>query len=260
MKKFLKNKMFIEQLKTLNKWDKIVYCDIDGTIYRDSLFLDIINYFINDGLVDNESIERYNYLKSEWKNRNIGYEEFLMYTITWIFEKVLNKINIDYIYNIWYSIIEKNSWKVFVYTLEQLKKYQNNWYKIIFISWSPLELVYLFSKEYEFDIALWSLLSTNNQWTLESDYVLASSQAKIEVVNYINNLYQPSDTIAFWDTSWDYDMLINSSLWYAINPTYELYNKIKDIDNILVIIERKDLILKINKESRKYISYFDNLI
>jgi len=250
-----KSQTFKKAMLKLEKWDKVVYCDIDWTIYRDSLFLDVVDFLIKDWFISKTKSQKYQTLKKQWKNREINYEDFLMYTVLEIYEKVLHKIPYNYLVNIAPKIIKNKGKRVFLYTLNKLRELQSQWYKIIFISGSPLVLVHAFAKKYWFDIWLWSYSSKDNRWNLKREFVLASNTAKMEVIEYINNLIKPSHIISFGDTTWDFSMLANADIWYAVNPTAWLYSKIKDIENIIVVVERKDLVLEMNSNVRKYINY-----
>lgn len=250
METFINSFQFQREVANLNYWDKIIYCDIDWTIYRNSLFLDLIDILINDWYVSQNKIQTYNKLKKQWKIRKINYEDFLKYTIVEIFEKILTKLPYNYIKNVSNTIINSQWWHVFIYTFNKLKELQAQWYKVIFISGSPMLIVQAFARKFNFDVALWTFLSKNWNWNLKIEYVLANSINKSNIISYINNNINPSHIIAFGDTTWDFWMLEGANLWYAINPTEWLYEKIKLNENIIVIIERKDLILEINKTAR----------
>lgn len=253
--KFTETKIFFDAIKKINKNAKIAYCDIDWTIYRNSLFLDLVDRLIMDWYINNNQINKYNKYKTAWKNRQINYETFLMYAVE-IFETLIKKqkINVNVFKKYAKEIIKSNGKLVFTYTLNKLKELQKEWFTIIFISGSSIEMVQEFTKLYGFDIWLGSLTWVDSDWYLNWErVVIASSQAKLDIINNINYYIQPSYVISFGDTNWDYEMLLNSNYWYAINPTTELYAKIKNNHNISAIIERKDLIIEIPKDARNYI-------
>jgi phosphoserine phosphatase len=83
---------------------------------------------------------------------------------------------------------------------------------------------------------------------------MAKSENKKKVVEYILNKFKPKHSVAFWDTTWDLAMLTVVNKWYCINPSKELYDEILLIDNIDVVIERKDLSIVLNKLARSYIT------
>lgn len=259
MQNLINTRYFKNEISKLSLWDNIVFCDIDWTIYRNSLFLDLLELLIKDWYVSQNKITKYNKYKNAWKNREMSYDDFLMYGVIEIFENLIKSKKFEKSEMIKYSnYIIKNNWKlILTYTMNELKRLQKIWYKIIFISWSPLEIVKLFVKMYDFDLWFWTYLVSdkNGIYTGERD-VLASTKNKIFLINYIKQLISPNNVISFWDTNWDYDMIISWDYWVAVNPSKELYSKIKNNENVLVVIERKDLILELKKEDRDYIIFY----
>lgn len=257
MNDFIKTNQFNESINKINKNDKIVFCDIDWTIYRNSLFLDLLYVFIEDWIVPKEKIQKLEELKNAWKNRKNTYDDYVRYGVSEIYEKIITQIDRKYLIKASEKVVENNWSQILTYTLNKLKELQKEGYKIIFISWSPIELVDVFTKKYGFDIWFWTYSKYLENWMFNGEFdILASSKNKILLINYIKSLINPPHVIALWDTNWDYDMLINSDQWYAINPTNELYSKIQNENNINVIIERKDLILELDKNARNNINFY----
>lgn len=254
---------FIQKnISSIKKWDKMVFCDIDWTIYRNSLFLDILTYLIkeyeNQNIKNNEKINKlilkYFENKNKWKTRKINYEEFLEISIN-LFLEFLNIINFDKLKNIIEKISKNIKPLFFKFTNEKLLEYKKQWYKIIFISWSLDLIVKNFVDKFNFDIWIWSYLEEweDNNKSIKYTHIMATNENKIKAIKYIIKEKEPSDIISFGDTNWDYEMLTIANKWYAINPTNELYEKIREKNNIDVILERKDLILNLDYNSRKNI-------
>lgn len=246
----------------IKEWDNLVFCDIDWTIYRDSLYLEMFYCMIEDWYVNKNDIDLYKELEYNWKNRQEGYkyDTFLWWTID-IVKKTFNnkKIHIDKLNEYANRILEKNINKTIIFTIKTLNELKNNWWKIILISGSPQKIVDIFANYLDFHVAIGTINHINEEWfLLETNDLMARSIAKQNIINYIKTNYNIWNTIALWDTNWDYNMLLDSNLWYAINPTFELYNQVKGLENVVVIIERKDLILELDINARDYIKY-DNL-
>lgn len=256
MENFFVSESFQKEIKSINVWDKLVFCDIDWTIYRNSLFLDLVELLIADGIISKYKATLYKKYKKQWKNREIWYEKFLMFAVIDVFEKLIKSKKLHYSQIVEYTklIIKNNGKHILTYTLNKLQELKDQWYKIIFISGSPMAMVKSFSKLYNFDVWLWTYLWVDNNWYFNGNrIVLASSESKLQVIDYILNKYRPEHTISFWDTNGDYWMLNITDLWVAINPVDELYKDILNHENISVIIERKDLILEMDAKARQYI-------
>jgi len=270
---------YFEKIDSSNikHWDKIIFCDIDWTIFRDSLYIEIFLWIIEILSKYQEVsniLTKYHYSLNKWKNRQWWYDDFLWKTII-LFKKSIKWLPVKFFNEICEKIIQEKSKRTYVYSLNMLKLYQEKWFKVILISWSPDNIVSWFAKKHNFDLWLWSYYFTQaknlslNLWIKDrhtkstqvltwDNILIATSQSKETIVNYIKKKYNPSYTISLWDTNGDYNMLNMTDIWYAINPSFELYERIKNNNKIQVIIERKDLILELNSEQRQSIIYYDN--
>lgn len=251
----------------LKIWDKMIFCDIDGTIFRDSLYIEIYLWLIYNGMSSPVAYKRElakNSLKiheealSKWKNREWGYDQYL-HVILNSFTDLANWLHEANFNAICEAIVKEKSKRTYVFPMELLKKKQSEWYKIILISWSPDHVVRNFAYEHWFDIWMWSYYFTDTEWYLTWEKaLLAISKSKESLVNYILEKYAPSHTISLWDTNWDYRMLMMTDNGIAMNPSYELYSKIVELENIEVVVERKDLVLRLNSSQRKYVEFLSN--
>lgn len=259
---FLEKESTKKEISKIKKWGSIVYCDIDWTIYRDSFFLDILYVLIDEysKYMDSEKIEIFAEKKHQWKKREISYKEYLMYWIFELFEPLIEKEIISYEYLLEKSkvILDAKGHYNIVFTMNYLKDMQKDWKQVVFISWSPMIIVKLFAELHGFDISFWTYLDINEKWFITKDrIILASSKAKMWLIEHINNLKEIDETIAIWDTDGDFEMLLSADMWIAVNPSNELYSKIKaqNSQKLHVIIERKDLILILGNENIQNISY-----
>lgn len=261
--------------------DKLIFCDIDGTIFRDSLYIEIFLGLIYDGLSSTDSFRRQLAKNSmeihedalqKWKNREWAYDKYLHTTIecftdlvTWMYLYTFNTIC--------EKIVQEKSKRTYVYPLSFLKAKQKEWYKIILISGSPDYVVNNFAMNHKFEVGMWSYYFTSQEQFISTwnglgyydqlltwdKFLLAMSKSKEDIVNYIFNTYKPSHTISLWDTNGDYKMLTMTDQGMAINPSFELFDKVKELDNITVIIERKDLVIELDKKDRENMYYFNNM-
>lgn len=248
---YFKNQLEKSWINFSEDKNKIVLCDFDGTLYRNSLFLDIL-YKIFDNISDNQEnknrflkfLER----KNEWKQRKIDYDEFLNEAII-IYEEVLKQISYDKFKEIVAEISDNFSNNLYTFTYNKLNELKKNWYIIIFVSWSPLEIVEKVVEKLWFDCSIWTVIS-QKEWIINwrEEILMARDTDKEKFVKYLKNNVKHEILISFWDTGWDRIMLKNSDSWYAINPNYSLFkfiieNKLK---HIKIIIERKNLILELD--------------
>jgi phosphoserine phosphatase len=243
---------FIEN-SGLKNWDKIVFCDIEGTLFRDSLLLELYENIRTSR--DWETFKEYSKLKTSWKDRKIKYSTYINKSLA-LFHDALIWSDYSYISQLSYPIVESAYKRVYMFTKTKLIELKKEWYKIIFISGSPHFMVNYFTNKYGFTLWLWTIYHVDEDNTfIDKREALALEAGKEKIINYIVDKYNPSDIIRFGDSHSDLTFLKKASKWYAINPTLELYEEIINDEKIDVVMERKEYVLLLNSETRKKLQY-----
>ena len=140
--------------------------------------------------------------------------------------------------------------RVYKYTRSVIEKHKKEGHLIIFISGSPDYLVEAMGKKHHAFLAIGSTyIMKNNKFTGEV-IPMWDSDSKNKMINELVNKYNIDldQSFAYGDTNGDYNMLRRVGNPVAMNPSYELLNKIKDNEElskkVTILIERKDVIYK----------------
>ncbi|HCC07133.1 MAG TPA: HAD-IB family hydrolase [Clostridiales bacterium] len=232
------------------------FFDIDGTLYRDNLQTELFKRLIKYGIIDpsdwHNGLEPY---YKRWDNRVGQYDDYLekMSLIYCRSIKGLKRSVLEYIAQ---QVIDEKGGRVYTYTRNRILWHKEQGHKVITISGSPIELVGLISQRYEFDDFRGTKYFTdiNDEYTGELT-PLWDSEHKQLALNEIVKKYDLDlqRCYAYGDTLGDLSMFAQAGYPTCINPTKGLISSIKSdsalMEKINIIIERKDVIYKINLDS-----------
>lgn len=229
------------------------FFDIDGTLYRNSLMIQHFKKLIRYEVID-ESIW-HNHVKhtfKEWEKRYGDFEDYLE-ELADIYVKELKGINKNHIDFIASQVINLNGDKVYRYAREKIKWHKDNGHKVFFISGSPEFLVSKMAEKYGVTQFRGSkyVLDEENNFTGEIVKMWDSFNKQKVLDEFVQKFdIDLENSYAYGDTTGDLSMLGMVGNPVAINPNRDLFNSIKKnqkiSDRISIIIERKDMIYKVN--------------
>lgn len=228
------------------------FFDIDGTIYRNSLLIEhfkkMIKYELIDPLAYEETVKEPFTL---WTERKGDYDKYLL-SLTESYVNAMRGIaekDNDFVSD---QVLNLRGNRVYTYTRERIKWHKEQGHKVIFISGSPDFLVKRMAKKFGADDYKGSIYHIKDGKFSGEISPMWDSKNKIKSLNYFCEKYNLdlNKSYAYGDTSGDYSMLKSVGNPIAINPSKEFLEKLrndKDIyDKVQVIIERKDVIYKVD--------------
>ncbi|WDV45586.1 HAD-IB family hydrolase [Clostridiaceae bacterium M8S5] len=229
------------------------FFDIDGTLYRNSLMIQHFKKLIKYEVI--EPSEWYAHVKntySKWESRYGDFEEYLEELATVYIDalKGVNKEHIDFIAS---QVIKINGDKVYKYARSRIEWHKKRKHKVFFISGSPDFLVDKMGKKYGVTECKGSkyVVDKNNNFTGEI-IRMWDSVNKQKTLDALVNKYsiKLDSSYSYGDTTGDISMLKMVRNPIAINPNKELLFYIKNdtelYEKIQIIVERKDIIYKLN--------------
>ena len=231
------------------------FFDIDGTIYRNSLmiqhFKKLIKYEVIDPYIWHSRVK---HTYHEWEKRFGDFEDYLE-ELADVYVSELRGVNKAYIEFIASQVINLNGDKVYKYARSRIKWHKENNHKVFFISGSPDFLVSKMAEKYgatEFRGSIYKV-DENNNFTGEIIRMWDSENKQKAIDEFVNKYDVDLDnSYAYGDTNGDLSMLKLVGNPIAINPNRELFFNIKNdpelAEKASIIIERKDLIFKINSD------------
>ena len=211
--------------------------DIDGTIFRSSLLLEITYRAIANGVLSKSLSTELARYRDPWLNRKHD-ETYQRYIL-----KIVNiaKLTIDELHG-----------RVYVYTRELIKQLKNKGYFLIAISGSPLGVVEEFAKHYGFDVVKATSIGVKKGFYTNN--VQAADSNKHLVLSKIIKKYNLSslDSIAIGDSGGDIGMLKVAKKAIAFNPDKLLFKVAKN-NGWKIVIERKNLIYELENVDGRYV-------
>ncbi|MSU54358.1 MAG: HAD-IB family hydrolase [Candidatus Staskawiczbacteria bacterium] len=222
---------------------KVAIFDIDGTIFRSSLLIEVTDALIAEGLFP-ESIKKvYAQSYKNWHNRKDSYEKYIGDVVR-AFDKNLVKISQKDFARVAKKVVALKKNKVYRYTRDLVKELKGRGYFMLAISHSPRELVFQFAKNLGFDKVYGRVHEVNQQGkftgkTLYLDQINNKAVILQRAIEAENLTLKGS--VAVGDSDGDIPMLSIVDRPICFNPNSKLHEKAKK-EGWKVVVERKDVI------------------
>ncbi|MBS4534060.1 HAD-IB family hydrolase [Clostridium sp. D2Q-14] len=212
-------------------------------------FKKLIRYEVIDELIWHKHVKQ---TFEEWEKRYRDFEDYLE-ELADIYVRELKGVNKSHIEFIAHQVININGDKVYKYARDRIKWHQDQGHKVFFISGSPEFLVGKMAEKYGVTQFRGSkyVVDENNNFTGEIIKMWDSFNKQRALDEFVEKFNIDLDnSYAYGDTTGDLSMMKMVGNPVAINPNRDLYNCIKEdkdiSDKISIIIERKDMIYKVN--------------
>jgi HAD superfamily hydrolase (TIGR01490 family) len=221
--------------------------DIDGTIFRSSLLIELVEQFIKEEVFPVEAKDEYTNEYQSWLAREGTYEAYINALVS-SFITHLKGVHYGELADIGRRVVAVQSKHVYRYTRDLLLELKQQGYYTIAISQSPKTVLDEFCAQYGFDKVYGRMYEIGPQDRFTgacADEHLIQNKA-----NIFKRVFerQPEldiqNSIAVGDTEGDIPLLESVSRPICFNPNQQLYSYAKRM-NWEVVVERKDVIYKI---------------
>lgn len=226
---------------------KIAVFDIDGTIFRSSLLIELVNELV--ATVKFPYCTKYEMEESHlrWRNRQGTYGDFVDNVVSVFLKNIVgrNKNEID---KIICSVVDYHKDRVHRYTRELIEYLKQENYFLLAISGSPLDIVSVFTKYLGFDEAYGNVFEVENGKYTGCKEDIAKDKSKVLDVFFKKhkNMFDMSKSIAVGDTDGDIPLLKRVECPIAFNPNKVLADYAKK-NGWTMVVERKDVIYKLSE-------------
>jgi HAD superfamily hydrolase (TIGR01490 family) len=223
---------------------KVAFFDIDGTLFRSSLLIELVDTLILGGFFPSEAKEEYSERYDAWRNREGSYEDYI--------EAVINTYR-THIKGVFYGdladlgrqVVAVKRRQVYRYTRDLIKKLKQEGYYLVAISQSPKTVLDDFCTQYGFDKVYGRVyeLGPQDRFTgVMIDEHLIKNKASIVKRVFDNNPQLTKEgSIAVGDTEGDIPLLSSVENPICFNPNHSLYQQAKRM-KWEIVVERKDVI------------------
>lgn len=225
---------------------KVAIFDIDGTIFRSSLLIEVTEALIKEKVFKSGARSGYEKEFKQWTEREGSYEDYIMAVVRTFLKNIKGVKHGDFS-KIAKKVIAENNNKVYVYTRDLVKKLKKKNYYLLAISNSPQEMVQGFCEKLGFDKTYGRIyeVGKDNKYTgniLFLDLITDKSKILKRVMEKENITLK--DSIGVGDTEGDIPLLGMVEIPICINPNKNLFN-VAMKKGWRIVVERKDVIYKL---------------
>ena len=225
---------------------KVAFFDIDGTVFRSSLLIELVEAFIKEGIFPDEAASLYTHEYTAWSNREGTYEAY-MQAVVKTFIRHIKGVHYGELADIGKLVVAQHGNHVYRYTRDLIASLKHDSYFIVAISQSPKTILDEFCKNYGFDKVYGRIyeIGPQDRFTglLTDEHLVANKANIIERVlekEFVTN----EDSVGIGDTDSDIPLLESVVNPICFNPNKVLFEHAKKRD-WKIVVERKDVIYEL---------------
>lgn len=225
---------------------KVAFFDIDGTIFRSSLLIELVEKLIAEGVFQASVRDMYEDEHTAWRNREGTYENYIN-AVVQAYTSHIKGVFYGDVADIGRIVVASHSKHVYRYTRDLLDELKKDAYYTVAISQSPKAILDEFCGNYGFDKVygrIYEIGPTDKFTGVVTDEHLIQNKANIVKRVFERNELDPANSVAVGDTEGDISMLEAVSRPICFNPNQALYTHAKRM-GWEVVVERKDVIYKL---------------
>jgi HAD superfamily hydrolase (TIGR01490 family) len=234
------------QRSTMFFMKKVAIFDIDGTIFRSSLVIELVENLIEKKVFPASSRKKYEASRFAWQNRNGSYETYINDVVE-VFKDNIKGVSYKDFIETSREIVEEKKKHVYRYTRDLVSELKKEGYFLLAISQSPKGILDEFCKELGFDKVYGSFyeLGPNDRFTGEiAEEHLIGNKANIVRRAVEKEGLTLEDSYGVGDTEGDIPLLEQVTHPVCFNPNQALF-RVAKINNWKVVVERKDVVYEI---------------
>ena len=217
--------------------------DIDGTVFRSSLLIELVEALILKGIYEPGVQNVYAEAQEQWLNRNGEYGDYIKKVVEAFAGNAKGK-EYGEMADVAGEVIEAKKGRTYRYTRDLIQELKTNGYYILGISHSPKFIVDGFGYELGFDKTYGTFYETgaSGRFTgvIEDEHLIMNKSAVLKRAVEKQGLTLLG-SYGVGDTESDISMLDLVETPIAFNPNRTLYRHAKQ-KNWKVVVERKDVI------------------
>jgi HAD superfamily hydrolase (TIGR01490 family) len=226
---------------------KVAFFDIDGTIFRSSLLIELVEAMIKEEVFPSDVRDVYLASYNAWRNREGTYESYIADVIN-AFLSHIKGVPYGRFADVGRRVVSRHNKHVYTYTRDLLKDLRTQNYMLVAISQSPKTVLDVFCAEYGFDKVYGRIyeIGPQDRFTGEviDEHLIENKANIVKRVIEKDTTITLKDSVAVGDTDGDIPLLEMVERPICFNPNRSLYTHAQRM-NWEVVIERKDVIYNI---------------
>lgn len=225
---------------------KVAFFDIDGTVFRSSLLIELVEKLLQEGIFPNAARDMYALQHRAWEDREGSYEAYIG-SVVRSFMLHIKGVYYGDLADIGRLVVAEQSKHVYRYTRDLIARLKKEGYFIVAISQSPKTILDEFCSAYGFDKVYGRIyeIGPQDRFTGEMiDVHLLENKANIVARVLEKESVTLRDSVGVGDTRSDIPLLEAVERPICFNPNFDLYTHAKRM-NWHVVVERKDVIYEL---------------
>lgn len=231
----------------LERMKPVAFFDIDGTVFRSSLLIELVEQLVEEEVFPPEAALEYETERQEWREREGSYEAYIEALVR-VFMKHIKGVHYSAFAEIGRHVVEKQSKYVYRYTRDLIKELKAKGYHIVAISQSPKTILDDFCKQYGFDKVYGRIYEIGPQdrftGVVIDEHLIKNKANIVRRVFDRNKELAEAGSMAVGDTEGDIQLLEAVADPVCFNPNQALYTYAKR-EGWKVVVERKDVIYRV---------------
>ncbi len=225
----------------------VAFFDIDGTVFRSSLLIELVESLISEGIFPLEAKERYIDELRVWQDREGKYEDYIDAVVATFVENIKGVHYGDFA-DIGRQVVAVQSKHVYRYTRRLLKDLKQKGYHLVAISQSPKTILDEFCEQYGFDKVYGRMYEIGPQdrftGAIHDEHLIQNKANIVKRVFDRDPNLKREDSVAIGDTDGDIGLLEAVAHPICFNPNKILYTHAKRV-GWNVMVERKDVVYEL---------------
>lgn len=224
---------------------KVAVFDIDGTIFRSSLLIELVEALILGNVFPSSVRKTYSQEYERWLDRKGSYEKYINAVIR-VFDKNIKGVKEKDLVSAVGKVVSFHKNRLYRYTRNLVKELKKKRYYLLAISHSPMYVVGRFGRELGFDKIYGRLLELDAKKRFTGRVLYADlifDKAKVLKRAVEKEHLTLKGSIGVGDTESDVPFLTIVEKPICFNPNLALYGVAKR-NKWRIVVERKDVIYR----------------
>ena len=225
---------------------KVAIFDIDGTVFRSSLLIELTDALIQEGIFPSRVRKLYTRAAENWLDRKGPYEEYINAVIK-AFRQSIRGVRYQEFSKVAKKVVAFHGNRIYRYPRDIVKNLKKKNYYLLAISHSPQKVVKEFCKKMGFDKIYGQLYEIDRQKRFTGKVLhmeLISDKAEILKRAIEKEKLTLKGSVGVGDTESDIAFLKMVGRPICFNPNQKLYQYAKRA-GWKIVVERKDVIYRL---------------
>lgn len=222
---------------------KVAVFDIDGTIFRSSLLIELTDALIQEKIFSTSVTKIYARAYRDWLGRKDSYEKYIQ-SVVKAFESNIRGVKHKDFLRIAKKVASFHKNRVYRFTRDLVGQLKRSGFFLLAISHSPIEIVKEFCDQLGFDKVYGRVIEVDQRGKMTGKLLfpeLIMNKARILTRAVERNGLTLAGSVGVGDTESDITFLSLVAKPICFNPNQKLYNYAKK-KQWTIAVERKDVI------------------